>query len=69
MTLEEIRASGKEFLVPTDVAEILGCAPYSINLQAKQDPSRLGFPAALIGTRVRIPRKGFLKWMGEEVDE
>ena len=24
---------------------------------------KLGFPATLIGTRVRIPRLGFLHWM------
>lgn len=69
MTLDEIRGSDKDFLVPADVAEVIGCQAYSINLQAKADPAKLGFPAALIGTRVRIPRKGFLKWMGEEVDE
>ena len=69
MTLDEIRGSDKDFLVPADVAEVIGCQAYSINLQAKTDLAKLGFPAALIGTRVRIPRKGFLKWMGEEVDE
>lgn len=62
MTLEEIKASDKDILIPKDIAQILNCSPYSINLQAKEDPSKLGFPVCLTGTRVRIPRVGFIKW-------
>ena len=63
MTLEEIRSSDKDFLVPEDVAKLLGCKPYSINVQAQTDPAKLGFPVCVTGTRVRIPRAGFLHWM------
>jgi len=63
MTLSELQASTKEFLIPEDVADLIGCKPYSINVQAKADPSKLGFPVSLIGTRVKIPRLGFLYWM------
>ena len=63
MTFAEIQQSDKDFLVPTDVANVLGCKPYSINVQAKADISKLGFPAALIGTRVLIPRLGFIHWV------
>lgn len=66
MTLDEIKASDKAMLTPKDVAEVLGCNAYSINIQVKQDPSKLGFPAALVGTRVKIPRVQFLRFMGEE---
>jgi len=62
MTIPEIRESNKQMLVPTDVAEVLGVHPYSINCQAKSDISKLGFPASLIGTRVLIPREGFISW-------
>lgn len=67
MTIQEIRDSTKECLVPSDIAEVLGCDKYSINLQVKQD-KELGtnsfpFPTILIGTRVKIPRKAFLKAM------
>ena len=64
MTLDEIRRCDKDFLSPTDVAAVIGCKPYAINIQAKADPSRLGFPVCIIGTRVRIPRAAFLKWIG-----
>ena len=62
MTLAEIRESEKDYLTPKDVAPILGCNPYAINVQARNDPARLGFPVCLIGSRVKIPKDGFLKW-------
>jgi len=63
MTLEELRASTKPMLTPADVAPVLGVNPYSINIQARDDPASLGFPVARIGCRVKIPREGFLAWM------
>lgn len=66
MTLEEIKASKKVFLSPRDVAPVIGCNPYSINCacrNGKQD--KLGFPVLYMNTRVRIPRKEFLKFIGE----
>lgn len=63
MTFQQIRESDKNFLVPEDVAEVLGCKPYSINTQAKADPGRLGFPVCLMGSCVRIPRLAFIHWM------
>jgi len=62
-TLEEVKMSDKLMLVPADIAPLIGCSAYAINLQAKDDPSKLGFPCSLIGTRVRIPRAGFIAWM------
>lgn len=68
MTIKELMESDKEMLTPTDVAPILGCAPYSINVQCSEDPSKLGFSATLIGRSVRIPRRAFIKWLtGEAV--
>ena len=59
MTLQEILKSDKVFLTPTEVSEVIGCMPYSINTQAKADPSKLGFPVCMMGVTVRIPRQGF----------
>lgn len=72
MTLEEMRKSGKVNLSPADVAQVLGCKPYSINVQAKLDITALRFPAYMLGTRVKIPRLAFIAWaegmkLGEEV--
>lgn len=61
-TLEEIEACGKEMLSPADVCAYLGCNAYSINLALQQRPETIGFPATLIGKRVRIPKDGFVRW-------
>jgi hypothetical protein len=63
MTLKELALLDKDFLAPNDVAQVLGCKPYSINVQAKKDPVALGFPVTVIGSRVKIPRIAFLHWM------
>lgn len=63
MTIEEMRSSAAEFLTPKEAAEVIGCEPYNINVQAQADASKLGFPVCVIGTRVRIPRRAFLRWL------
>ena len=64
--LARIAEGGKEMLSPADVAPVLGCNPYAINVMARQDPARLGFPVCRIGNRVKIPRRAFLRWAGWE---
>lgn len=63
MTLDEMRTCQREFLIPREVAPLLGCDPYAINVAAKQCPERLGFNVSVIGTRVKIPRLAFIRWM------
>ena len=60
MTLSEIRRSDLDFLYPKDVCEVLQCHPYSINVQAKEDPAKLGFPVTII---VRVFVRGV--WHGD----
>ena len=66
MTLDEIRNSTKEVLTPAEVAEVLKADPQDIRLTAKRCPERLGFPVCVIGTRTKIPRVPFLRFMGEQ---
>lgn len=66
-SLEEVKASKKDVLLPADIAPILRCNPYSINLAARDYPERLGFPVMCIGTRVKIPRLAFIKFMEEGI--
>ena len=63
MSLEELEALDREYLIPKEVAGVLGCAPYTINVMAKQCPERLGFPVTFIGRRARIPKRPFLNYM------
>ena len=58
-------ASSEAFLTVTDIAEVLHLAPNKIREQAQADPSKLGFPVCVVDKRVLIPRKQFLKWIGE----
>lgn len=67
ITMADIEAIPKDFLIPTDVAPFLRVAPYSINCQAQADPSKLGFPVIVMGTRVRIPKEGFIKFCRGEM--
>lgn len=62
-TLQEIKDCPKEILTTRDVAGVLCCDAFNINLQAKADPSKLGFPVVVVGTRVKIPKAGFVRFM------
>ena len=66
MTLDEIKVSDKTMLTPADIAPVLGADPQDIRVAAKLHPERLGFNVCVIGSRVKVPRVGFLKWMEGE---
>lgn len=66
LTLKEIAEMDVAVLVPTQVAHLLGCHPYTLTKMAKTPTGRqkLGFPITRIGTRTKIPRIPFLRFMG-----
>ena len=67
--LQALRACEDAMLTPAQVAPVIGCMPYAINVQARGNPAALGFPVCVIGRRVKIPRAAFLNWMdGKEVE-
>lgn len=66
MTLAEIKQTEKAMLTPADIAPVLGCDPNSIRLAARTCPELLGFPVTVVGNRTLIPRKSFLRHIGEE---
>ena len=68
LTLAEIAKMDCMFLIPAQVAPVLGCAQYYINVASQTPDGRmyLGFPVARIGNRVKIPRIPFLRFMGWE---
>ena len=63
MTLQELEQLPKEILVPADIAPILGCTPYSINIATRDGKNPFPFPVIRMGSRVRIPKKPFIKFM------
>lgn len=71
LTLDDIAAMTKIYLVPREVAQVIGCHPYTISVMAR-DPSTvglLGFPVIRTGTRTKIPRERFLEFMGYKPKE
>lgn len=63
MTLREIEEMDVDVLTPKQVAGVLKCDPYIINIQAQQEPEKLGFPVIVAKSRVKIPREGFIRFM------
>lgn len=65
--LARIEALPKEMLVPADVCKVLGCAQYAINVATRDGKNPFPFPVIRMGTRVKIPKKPFLKAMRGEL--
>lgn len=65
-TLAEIEAVPGEVLLCKHVARVLQADPGTIHQQAVDCPERLGFPVIVAGTRVKIPKSPFLKFMRGE---
>ena len=69
MTLNDIKAINREYLLPREVADVLGTDPQAIRTWAHKCPERMGFPVLCIGSRVKIPKQGFLRYMnGGQID-
>lgn len=63
MDITAIMDINKPMLTCADVAPFLGFDPNSLRLQAREDPSLLGFPVVVAGTRVQIPKEGFINYI------
>ncbi len=69
LTLDEIEALPQNMLTPKIAAMYLNCDPNIIRLQAHVDPSKLGFQVSVIGSRVKIPKIPFVKYMRGELQD
>lgn len=63
-TLAEIEALPTEVLTCAQIAPVLGADPHTLHLQATDRPELLGFPVIVMGSRVKIPKRPFLAFMG-----
>ena len=61
MTMEEIKSIDRPFLTPSDIAEVIGCHPYTISLKAAN--GTLEFPYFRSGNRTKIPRIPFINFV------
>ena len=67
MTLEAIEARESEILLCKDVAPLLQCDPAVIHGQAVHEPEKLGFPVIVAKSRVKIPKRAFVRFMKGEL--
>lgn len=65
-TLAEIEALPGEVLTCQQIAPVLGANPATIHIQATDRPEMLGFPVIVMGRRVKIPKRSFVKFMKGE---
>lgn len=63
MTLSDIEKIPRDYLLPAEVSEVLDMKQNSLNVQAHENPDALGFPVIVTGSRVRVPKEGFLYFM------
>ena len=68
-TLEDLEALPGEFLTCKQVAPILGAKEANIHMQAMDAPYMLGFPVIIIKSRVKIPKRPFVRFMREGIAE
>lgn len=66
MTLEQIERIPGEVLTCQQIAPLLGASGNWLHKQAIEDASKLQFPVIVYGTRVKIPKQPFLKFMRGE---
>lgn len=67
MSVDEMKGMSADYLTPKEIAPCLGCTAYAINQQAAADAGKLGFPVIMVGKRVKIPRKAFIRFMEGEI--
>ena len=65
-TLKDIEAIPKDILTIEDIRDYLNCDSNAFRFQAHEDPAKIGFPVIVIGTRVKIPKIPFIKFMKGE---
>ena len=61
MTIDDIEAMDKATLAPWEVASVIGCKPYDINVKFKE--GKLEFPAIKSSNRVKVLREPFIRFV------
>ena len=61
--LDTIRQMETPTITPAQAATVLGCNPHWIRLMAREKPDQLGFPVTVLGSRTKIPRLPFIRYI------
>ena len=67
VTVEDIRAMTDDFITPATAGSVMKMDPGRLIQYARE--GQLPFPVVISGNRVKIPRTGFLKFLGVEIEE
>lgn len=62
-TLQDIEKHPREFLTPALVAPVIGMDQQTLRMRARERPDLLGFSVICAGSRVKIPKEAFLRFM------
>ena len=68
LTLQDIKQMDKDVITPAEAAQVVGCDPQLIRLEARERPENLGFPVIIVRSRIKIPRIAFIKYMEGDLD-
>lgn len=66
ITLDNLKNIDRDCLTAAQVAPVIGADPSMIRWQAHHEREALGFPVIVIGTRIKIPKIPFIKFMLDE---
>ena len=67
VTIADIRKMDTDFITASVAGQAIGVDPQSLRVQAWTDAKKLGFPVIVVGKRMMIPRKPFLRFIDEGV--
>lgn len=67
MTIDDIKAMQDDFITPATAASVMKMDAGRLIGYARG--GQLPFPVVISGNRVKIPRAGFLKFLGVEIEE
>ncbi len=63
VSMRDIEQYTGEFLPTEMVAGFMGTTAQSLRQQARTNARGLGFPVSILGSSIKIPRRGFLFWV------
>lgn len=66
MTIADIKSMTSLTITPEQAASVIGCRAQNIRVAAAQKPELLGFPVIRVGTRTKIPRLPFIKFLEDK---
>ena len=64
LTLDDLRemAATRNTITPAIAANFMGCEPYAITCEVRDNPERVRFPYFWSGTHLKIMLAGFIRW-------